>query len=440
MFFSYKKSNLIISLITFLLFCSVLFAAAYAFPQMPTNFYGYVYLGAENHTATTGTNITAKIDNTIFSSNLTYNGNFYSLLVPTDDSDISGKDGAETDDNISLFVIDIYSNSWVFTGPGHSRQLDLYINRPPVLDPITDITITEEETATINPSATDIDGDTITYSVNDTSRFTENSPPFNWVTDYDDAGVYIVRVTASDSEMIDYQDITVTVTNKNRAPVASATSTTTDEDTAKAITLSATDADDDSMTYSIVSAPSHGTLSGTIPELTYTPDENYNGADSFTFNANDGTVNSTAATISITVTAVNDAPTIDPEVTDIETPEDTVATLDLTQFENDVEDSDTFLTWTIGGVNTAIFTASIDKSTDVLTITPISDANGADTVTLTLTDSGDATATQDIIVTVTAVNDAPEASDGSALTDEDTAKAITLSATDADGNSLTYAL
>src|SRR4030095_14010842 len=85
-------------------------------------------------------------------------------------------------------------------------------------------------------------------------------------------------------------------------------SVTTDEDTAKAITLAATDAEGSTLTYTIVTGPAHGTLSGTAPALTYTPAANYNGADSFTFKANDGTADSNLATVTITVTAVNDAP------------------------------------------------------------------------------------------------------------------------------------
>ena len=64
----------------------------------------------------------------------------------------------------------------------------------------------------------------------------------------------------------------------------------------------------DTLTYTIVTPPAHGTLSGTAPNLTYTPAANYNGPDSFTFKVNDGTVDSATATVSITVTPVNDAP------------------------------------------------------------------------------------------------------------------------------------
>jgi hypothetical protein len=94
----------------------------------------------------------------------------------------------------------------------------------------------------------------------------------------------------------------------NRPPVAQNQSVTTAEDTAKAITLSATDVDGDALTYAVASGPSHGSLGGTAPNLTYTPAANYNGPDALTFSVSDGTATSAPATVTITVTPVNDAP------------------------------------------------------------------------------------------------------------------------------------
>ncbi len=92
-------------------------------------------------------------------------------------------------------------------------------------------------------------------------------------------------------------------------PVANPQSVTTAEDAPQSITLDATDDDGDTLTYSIVSNPSHGSISaGTSATRTYTPTANYNGTDSFTFKANDGTDDSNTATVSITVTPVNDPP------------------------------------------------------------------------------------------------------------------------------------
>ena len=94
---------------------------------------------------------------------------------------------------------------------------------------------------------------------------------------------------------------TISKTIGNSPPVANAQSVTVTKDTSKLITLTATDLNADPLTYSVVAQPTHGTLTGTAPSLTYNPQNGYTGTDSFTFKANDGTVDSNIATISITV-------------------------------------------------------------------------------------------------------------------------------------------
>jgi Big-like domain-containing protein len=89
----------------------------------------------------------------------------------------------------------------------------------------------------------------------------------------------------------------------NSAPTANPQSVTTFEDVAVAITLTGSDPDGNPLTYGVVSGPAHGTLTGTAPSLTYTPSAGYIGLDSFTFKVNDGTVDSSPATVSITVEA-----------------------------------------------------------------------------------------------------------------------------------------
>lgn len=84
-------------------------------------------------------------------------------------------------------------------------------------------------------------------------------------------------------------------------PVANNQSMITSKNIPKAITLTATDTDGDPLTYSIVTGPSHGVLSGPPPNVTYTPSLDYTGSDSFTFKANDGKANSNVATVSIMV-------------------------------------------------------------------------------------------------------------------------------------------
>ncbi len=95
----------------------------------------------------------------------------------------------------------------------------------------------------------------------------------------------------------DTATVFVEVLPVNDPPVALPQTVITDEDLAVDITLEATDLEDDPLTFSVVDGPLHGTLSGTAPNLTYTPDADYTGADSFTFQANDGIDDSNVATV-----------------------------------------------------------------------------------------------------------------------------------------------
>ncbi len=115
--------------------------------------------------------------------------------------------------------------------------------------------------------------------------------------------------------------------NTNNPPTANPGSLSTNEDSAAGVTLSGSDPDGNPLTYSVTSAPTHGALSGTAPNLTYTPAANYNGADSFQFVVNDGQVSSSPATVSITVNPVNDAPVANPQA--VTTNEDTAKAITL---------------------------------------------------------------------------------------------------------------
>jgi len=108
------------------------------------------------------------------------------------------------------------------------------------------------------------------------------------------------------------------VVSGNEAPTANDLNINTDEDSAIGVTLTGSDPDGDILTFSIVDQPVHGSLSGTAPDLTYTPASNYNGSDSFTFKVNDGMVDSNTATVSITVNPVNDPPVAQDQIYSME--------------------------------------------------------------------------------------------------------------------------
>lgn len=95
-----------------------------------------------------------------------------------------------------------------------------------------------------------------------------------------------------------------TISPINNPPVANDQNITTDENTPAVVTLTAVDKDGDALTYIIVSQPTNGTLSGEASNLTYTPNTDYSGQDSFIFKVNDGTTDSNQSTITITINTV----------------------------------------------------------------------------------------------------------------------------------------
>jgi hypothetical protein len=93
--------------------------------------------------------------------------------------------------------------------------------------------------------------------------------------------------------------VSITVNALNDTPTATPQSVETDEDTAVPIVLSGTDPDEEPLTFAIVDQPTNGLLSGDAPNVTYTPNPDFFGPDSFTFTVSDGELISSAATVTI---------------------------------------------------------------------------------------------------------------------------------------------
>ena len=235
--------------------------------------------------------------------------------------------------------------------------------------------------------------------------------------------------------------VTVTAPVVNVPPVAISKvedeSVTTSEDTPTSITLTATDANvNDTLTFSIVAPPTRGTLTGTPPDLTYTPTTNLNGADSFTFRASDGSLDSNLATVSINVTAVNDVPTA--LLDTYSTNEDAalmVATPGVLINDSDVESALTAVL--VAGPSHGTLTLNPDGS---FTYTPVLNYNGSDSFSYKANDGTDYSNEVSVSIAVNVVNDPPTASGESVSTPEDTAKTIVLAASDVEGSTLTYTL
>jgi len=113
---------------------------------------------------------------------------------------------------------------------------------------------------------------------------------------------------SSDGAVTIWSPNALTFTTLNVAPVANSQVVTLAENGQQAITLTGSAAGGASLTYAMVTSPMHGILYGVAPNVTYIPSAYYTGTDSFSFKVNDGSQDSSAATVPIAVTKVNYPP------------------------------------------------------------------------------------------------------------------------------------
>ena len=172
----------------------------------------------------------------------------------------------------------------------------------------------EDSTFTINLTATDANKDALTYQiVSKPLKGSITAQQGNKVTykpNANFAGSDRFTFTAKDASLTsNTATVSLTVNPVNDAPVATARSLSSAEDTPIAITLAATDVDSTTLTYRITSLPQNGKVSATNSRtLTYTPNLNFNGQDSFSFVANDGSLDSAPALVNLTLKPINDTP------------------------------------------------------------------------------------------------------------------------------------
>ena len=94
---------------------------------------------------------------------------------------------------------------------------------------------------------------------------------------------------------------------ENRPPNPTTGSQPTQEDTPRGITLTANDPDGDPLTFAVTDTTDHGDLTGTPPNLTYTPDQDFDGDDEFTYVVSDDKGGSASQTVKIPISPDNDA-------------------------------------------------------------------------------------------------------------------------------------
>lgn len=188
-------------------------------------------------------------------------------------------------------------------------------NNVPIANAQT-LELAEDESLDITLTGTDVDNDTLSYeliTLPALGSLTGTAPALVYTPVENFVGQESFQFTVSDGESTsDPATILVNVVAVNDQPIADTQNVVTDEDTAVNIVLTGRDSDTgDTLTFTVLSEPTSGVLSGTAPTLTYTPLENATGADSFSFLVSDGTNDSTPADVIITINEVNDAPVAD---------------------------------------------------------------------------------------------------------------------------------
>lgn len=300
----------------------------------------------------------------------------------------------------------------------------------------------EDEAYTGQLSASDPDGDSLTYSIgagasSGAVTITNTSTgAFTYTPDPNISGSdsFTFRVNDGTENSFDGM-VDITITAVNDAPVATEAAYVTDEDTIYSGQLSGTDSDGDSLTYSIAANGAKGTASvnAATGAFTYTPNANENGVDTFTFIVNDGTVNSAEAAVDFTIAPVNDAPVV--SSLSFSTEENTAYSGQLTAEDVDGDD----LTYSIV-TNGTKGTANVDAASGAFTYTPNTDESGTDSFTFIVNDGRVNSTQATVSANITSVNVAPVASSLSFTTEEDTEYSGQLPAEDADGDDLTYSL
>ena len=286
----------------------------------------------------------------------------------------------------------------------------------------------------ITLSGSDTDGDALVYSVVTSPQhgsLSGTAPNLIYVPSTNYSGSDSLQFVVNDGKVnSSTATISINVISSNHAPVATVKSVNVLHDHAVSIVLSGTDADADSLTFSVVSNPAHGTLTGSVPNLSYQPAAKFIGSDSFTYKANDGKVDSAVATVSISVT--DTSPVASNQT--VQTAQNTAKSIALTATDSDGDALAYSFVQPAHGV--------LSGSAPNLSYTPASGYSGSDAFTFKANDGAADSNTATVAITVTtaatASNHAPVANDQDVQTTENTAQSITLVATDMDGNSLSY--
>ncbi|MBW2475584.1 MAG: tandem-95 repeat protein, partial [Deltaproteobacteria bacterium] len=311
-------------------------------------------------------------------------------VVPVNDAPVAVDDAATVDEGATVTVLD-------------TTEATVQANDTDVEDGIP-AGIVELVTGPVNGTLTLQADGTFSYT-HDGSETTSDS--------------FTYTVTDADGEVSNTATVSIAVLPVNDAPIATGDAATTNEDTAVvvAVVVNDTDAEGniDPATVTIVTPATNGTVTvdPTTGDVTYTPDAEFNGSDSFVYEICDTGGLCDTATVTITVEPVNDVPVAFADTGT--TAEDTALIVPVLANDSDI-DGDVLTV--ISTTDPAGGTVTINPD-GTLSYAPDADFSGTDTFEYTITDGNGAFATATVTIDVTPVNDPPVATDGVYAVEED---------------------
>lgn len=261
----------------------------------------------------------------------------------------------------------------------------------------------------------------VIHSIDDSSAWVEYQSKTNYV----GQDSFTFKATdgfhTEEGELIESAPATVAinVSRNHRPPFADNDAATTDEDTPVAITLTGYDLDRelDTLTYAISFKPQKGTVSGSPPNVTYTPNEDFAGTDRFQFTVNDGQFTSQPATITVEVLPINDVPEVVPDSNSLQSGLGHAVTLHADVIDPDADETvSAKVDWGDGTIETSGDIAE-EEGMGKVSLTPLVDgvadllayhtyaASGSYTVNIEVTDSTGAKGTAQVQITVAPMAD-----------------------------------
>jgi len=274
------------------------------------------------------------------------------------------------------------------------------INDNPVAQALN-LSVNEEQSLAIKLQGTDIDGDTLSYSITrppTSGVVTGQGQDYVYTPNANFSGTDTFEYMVSDGKLIHKAVVMIVVNPINDAPVANNQDIEVRKNKTGSIVLTATDVDSTNLTYQVSSSPSHGTITGTAPNFVYTPATGYVGADEFQFTVSDGTLVGTGR-VQIQVV---DTPNRLPEWQSVPPAQAEVGTLYQYTLQATDPDQDP-ITYRLA-VNAP---QGMSISGNVLSWTPQEEQEGNVEFQVTATDTENGSTAQTVKVTVQARNVAP---------------------------------